>query len=248
MARAKRTNRAEARRRYRAAMGEEPESFDLEDEAQSDVTPESAASAAGRSRTRAAATPSPTQPARPSVMGAFRAAFRPTDFRGDFAALPRLLRNRAFLIPLAMIVGAAVLIAVTGGTEPISRALSPYFLAPPPVAPVFLAGFLAPRASWLIGGLLGIISSISIFAILSTPAMQQVATGATAATALSPDVYVYSFFVATVGGGFYAAAAAWYKRFLALASPSRAARAAAKPAGQSRKRGPDDRPMLARRR
>lgn len=245
MARAKRTNRAEARRRYRAAMGEEPETFDLEDEEPSDVD----AASAGRSRARAAATPSPTPPARPSVMGAFRAAFRPSDVRGDLAALPGLLRHRSFFIPLAMIVGAAVLIAATGGTEPISRALSPYFLAPPPVAPVFLAGFLAPRASWLLGGLLGIISSLAIIAILSTPAMQQVATGSAAATALAPDVFVYSFFVSTVGGAFYAAAAAWYKRFLALASPSRAARAAAgRPANRSGRGGSDDRPLLARRR
>jgi hypothetical protein len=149
-----------------------------------------------------------------------------------------------------MILAAAAIIAVTGGTEPISRSLSPYFLAPPPVAPVFLAGFLAPRASWLLGGLLGLISSIAIIVVLSTPLMQQAATGTTTgASVLQPDVVAYSFFVSIVGGAFYAGAAAWYKRFLALANPNRAARATGKPSDRSRRRGgSDDRPLLARRR
>jgi hypothetical protein len=122
------------------------------------------------------------------------------------------------------------------------------------VAPVFLAGFLAPRASYLIGGLLGIIASVAILVVLSSPAMQEAATGTaaaagtTAATGLQPDIIAYSLVVSTFGGAFYAAAAAWYKRFLALANPSRAARAAGKPTDRSRRRGSDDRPLLARRR
>jgi hypothetical protein len=183
-------------------------------------------------------------------MGALRTAFRPADVRGDVAALPQLLRHRSFLIPFATILVAAAALVVTGGTELVSRMLAPYFLAPPPVAPVFIAGFLAPRASYLIGGLLGIISSIVVILVLSTPGMQQVATGATAATpALTADVLAYSTILATLGGAFYAAAAAWYKRFLALASPSRTVRATGgKPNDRSRKRDSGDRPMLARRR
>jgi hypothetical protein len=55
-------------------------------------------------------------------------------------------------------------------------------------------------------------------------------------------------FWAIVGGAFYAAAAAWYKRFLALASPARAARATGRPKDRPRKGDSGDRPILARRR
>ena len=247
MARAKRTDRAEARRRYRATLLEDPDltEDDLEsaDAADADTGP------APRNRNREAATASSGPRPRPSVLGALRAAFRPTDFRADIAALPQLLRHRSFLIPLAMIIGAAAVIAGTGGTEPISAALSPYFLAPPPVAPVFLAGFLAPRASYLIGGILGFVASVAIIVVLSTPALQQTVTGAATANFLQPDIIAQSFFISIVGGAFYAAAAAWYKRFLALANPARAARASGRPTTPPRnKRGPDDRPLLARRR
>lgn len=250
MARAKRTDRAEARRRYRATLIDETEPLDSEDDPEPEAESTADRAPAGRARSRAAATATATAP-RPSVMGAFRAAFRPTDLRGDIAALPGLVRHRSFFIPLAMIVAAAAIIVVTGGTEPISRGLTPYFLAPPPVAPVFLAGFLAPRASYLLGGLLGLIASVAIVAVLSTPTLQQAVTGATGAAVLQPDVIGYSFFVSIVGGAFYAAAAAWYKRFLALANPARTRptnRPTGKPSDRSRRRGSDDRPLLARRR
>ena len=250
VARAKRTNRAEARRRYRATLIDDPR-FLEDEEADTDSEAIEDRPSPGPRRDRATATqasPSPT--GRAGVIGALRTAFRPADVRGDIAALPQLLRHRSFLIPAATILIAAAALLVTGGTELVSRMLAPYFLAPPPVAPVFIAGFLAPRASYLIGGLLGIISSIVAILVLSTPGMQQAATGATAATpALTSDVLVYSLVLATLGGAFYAAAAAWYKRFLALASPSRTVRATGgKPNDRSRKRDSGDRPMLARRR
>lgn len=247
MARAKRTDRAEARRRYRATLIDESLSDDLDPESLAEADSAADRMPSDRARNRSAATATSGPLPRPSILGALKAAFRPMDLRGDLAALPRLLRHRAFLIPLALIVGATAIILITAGKEPISLGLAPYFLAPPPVAPVFLAGFLAPRASYLIGGLLGVVSQIAYVTLLSSPVLQS-ATGAAPGAGLQPDFFLYTLFVAVLGGAFYAAAAAWYKRFLALANPNRAARAVGKPADRSRRRGGDDRPLLARRR
>lgn len=252
MARAKRTNRAEARRRYRATLIDDPEFLEEDGvEADSGVVEDRPAPGARRDRLSASAPTNPTSPARPNVLGALKAAFRPTDLRGDIAALPQLLRHRSFLIPLALIVGLLAVVLATGARELVSITLVPYVLAPQPVAPVFLAGFLAPRASYLIGALLGVVSWIALVVLVSSPAIVQALAGSTAAPGLTSEVLAGSLFWAIVGGAFYAAAAAWYKRFLALASPSRAARAAGatgRPNDRSRKRDSGDRPILARRR
>jgi hypothetical protein len=139
-----------------------------------------------------------------------------------------------------------VILIATGGTEPISASLSPYFLAPPPLGPVLIAGFLAPRASWLLGGLLGMIAIVATLIVVSSPTLQASATG-TAGAGVQPELLAYSVLVSAVGGGFYAASAAWYRRFLAMASPNRNAARPARPGGQNR-RDANNRPLLTRRR
>lgn len=248
MARAKRTDRAEARRRYRATQDDAPFAEDGTDGESAVAEPAAAAPrSSGRERVRAAS-PAPTPAPRPGMRAAFGQAFRPVDVRADIAALPGLIRHRAFFIPLALIAAVAVVIVLTGGKEPISSTFSVYFLAPPPVAPVFLAGFLAPRASWLIGGLLGALAALAIVIILSLPSMQALTTTTTGATALEPGLIGYSFFLSTVGGALFASVAAWYKRFLFLANPARAQRPSNRPGNQQRKRNAESRPALARRR
>lgn len=242
MARAKRTDRAEARRRYRAANVEELVGEDEEGAPEPDSRPRPS----GRERVAAATTPTPP-PQRPSITRAFSSSFRSVDLRGDLASLPTLLRHRAFLIPLALIAAATVALVITGGTEPITFTLSQYLLFPPPVAAVFLAGFLAPRASWLLGALLGVASTIGLEIVLASPSLQSAATAAANAGGqpVSPLVLLS---YAVIGGALFASIAAWYKRFLFLANPQRAARASARPNDRQRKRGSDSRPLLARRR
>ena len=68
------------------------------------------------------------------------------------------------------------------------------------MAPVFIAGFLAPRASYLLGGLLGFDLALANIAVLSTPALQQAATGTTVARRLQPGrCSAGAFFVPIVG-------------------------------------------------
>ena len=237
MARAKSTARAEARRNYRAAQGVVDEPADL------DPTDEEAAPVAAKTgeerKSAAQAAPATTARPRPSITAAFRGAFRPLDLLGDIKALPRLLIHISFLIPVATIVGITAVIIAFGGQELISRELSQFFLAPPPLVPVFIAGFLAPRASWLLGGLLGVIQTVAVLVIVSTPALGEVVG--------VPDTSVLasSLAVSVIFGAFYASAMAWYKRFLRGAQPPRPTPPPGK-SGQKQKQ--DSRPLLARRR
>jgi hypothetical protein len=237
VARAKRTARADARRKYRAAVNAPLDDADL------DGDTDDAADASRPAEPRNAATPSAATAARPrpSISAAFRSAFRPLDLAGDLRALPRLLIDKSFLIPAALIIAIAAVIIVTAGQELISRELSQFFLAPPPLAPVFIAGFLAPRASYLLGGLLGVIQTLAVLALVSTPAL-----GAVAGIA-DPTAVASSALLSVVFGGFYAAAMAWYKRFLRAANPPRTAPAQKGGANQKRQ-GSNGRPALARRR
>jgi hypothetical protein len=246
--RAKRTARAEARRRYRATQNAPLDEFDdleTDDEATpSAAAKPAAAKPAAASRASSASSASPAQPPRPSIATAFRQAFRPIDLRGDLRALPSLLINKAFWIPAGAIVAVAVVYAVGGGKELVTGLLAPYFLYPPPIAPVFLAGFLAPRGSWLLGGIIGVVQSLATLLIFAfTPALNAV-TGAT-----DPSVFAYSLFVSVGFGAFYAAAAAWYKRFLQGANPPRRAAAqASKGSGNQKRNSGSSRPLLARKR
>jgi hypothetical protein len=235
VARAKRTSRADARRRYRATQNVPDDELDDLETGDDDASQSNEPRRAASSGASGAARP------RPSITVAFRSAFRPLDLPGDLKALPRLLINRAFLIPAALIVAIAAVIVVTGGQELITRELSQFFLAPPPLAPVFIAGFLAPRASWLLGGILGVVQSVAVFVIISTPTLAPLVG--------VPDTgtFASSMLVSVVFGAFYAAAMAWYKRFLRAANPPRVAPAANRPAGKPR-RGSQGRPLLAKRR
>ena len=164
VARAKRTDRAEARRRYRATLIDDPEFLDDGDVRRRfrvDRRPRARRSGAGaRLGDRRLHRP-PTASDQASSAPSRRPSARPT-FAATSPPCPQLLRHRSFLIPLGDdLVAAAVVIAPPAGPSR-SAQPGPYFLAPPPVAPVFLAGFLAPRASYLIGGLLGFISSVRV--------------------------------------------------------------------------------------
>lgn len=244
MARAKRTARADARRRYRASINAPDDDLDLDDADEAAAAGAASRPAADQPRASSTAQKPAAAVQRPGIAAAFRGAFTPVDVRGDLRALPRLLIDKSFLLPVGLILAVAVVIYLTGGQELISRTISPYFLAPPPIAPVFLAGFLAPRASWLIGGLIGVVQSVVVVLLVSSSALGPTTTGVTDSSLLA-----YSLTISVAFGAFYAAAAAWYKRFLRRANPQRQAPASASRSTSTQKRrGSESRPLLARRR
>lgn len=246
MARAKRTDRAEARRRYRAA-------------ALADPAPSGDASVAEDASPPAPAPAGGDRP-RAGIRYAFGAAFRPLDVRGDLAALPSLIRTRALIVPLVILVSAAALWAAAErtlppiGTDDQATSASAlvlvaffgfqYFVMTPPIGGAFLGGFLARRGSWLIGWIVGLAAAFAIVVlVVVAPSSIDRIVGTTSETR---GAYIVNALLASpVFSALFAAAAAWYKRFLEIANPNRR-RAAAASASRPRRRAGNERPFLSR--
>lgn len=223
MARAKRTQRTDARKRYRAEQAGPAETG-------------ASATAAGTTASKAA----PGQPAksgqqRPGFTTLMRSAYRSPNILEDLRALPVVLLNPGFLIAMAASAAIAVwfCLAYNGpvsqvpanDTEGLSAVLSsysiPYMLmgmvfSPPPAVGAFLIGFMAKRASWLGGLIYGIFCVIVVILVLQQPAGRMYTVNQTA-----EQWIIQNAALAPVGAALFAAAAAWYKRFLALSSPNR---------------------------
>jgi hypothetical protein len=247
VARAKRTDRTEARRRHRAELA----GPDVDQTAEG--TPETVP---GRGR------PAPAQgqpAARPGIMASFRNAYHPIRLRDDLAAAPKILTHWGVLAAAGIaIVSTAVFIMATadlagsldfslsdplqgrqiGTASNISYLVISMFVTPPPAAGAFLIGFTAKRASWLGGLAFGIVAAICYAAVLMSPAGRLL----TAGTPTGPFV-LQAAALAPIGAALFAAAAAWYRRFLDLANPNRG-----RPRPQQGRGNPKqkDRPMVSR--
>jgi hypothetical protein len=222
LARAKRTDRTEARRRSRAEQANLAGDGVTVDEREAGTT------GAGTGRTG--------QPAvqRPSLTAALRGAFRPLDLSGDLRALPRLLRHWSFWGPAALTVATTVLYISSAQGRTSETASDTWWVVvnlafqmfvfplPAPAGSAFIAGFGARRGSWLVGLLIGVLSA-ACFAII----VNSVSASLTTATPAAADIQALAlqgFLVAPIGSSLFAAAAAWYKRFLNLANPNRGQR------------------------
>lgn len=209
MARAKRTERAAARRRYRAAI--EPELLEAE-EAREATAPR-----------RATPPPRPSsETVRVGIGAALRASFHPLNVREDVATLPSLARHRSLWLPILVTVASTVAVVVTQGKDVITPFLFAYFVQTPALGGVFLAGFLAPRASWLLGAIVGVVAAAGYVAILAIVpgAISPTAPGA----AKIEEVALSAFLLSPIMGGVFASLAAWYRRFLTLTNPNRGRR------------------------
>ena len=244
MARAKRTDRTEARRRYRAEQAtlvdDEP---GLEGE---EPTTRSAPSA----KAAPAATPAP----RPSIMAALRGAYRPVHVVADLKSLPQVVTNIGFLaaVGLTIVAGAWFVLAYNEGMAaiPVGTATPEQiqavvgtnsiplllgqmaFLTPPPAVGAFLIGFTAKRASWLGGFIYGVIVVIIAAVILQTPS-GRILTGDQPGATESLIVGHVAF--SPIGAALFASLLAWYRRFLDLANPNRTRKAP--PARRTQGRG-----------
>ena len=165
MARAKRTERAEARRRYRATLATDP----LAEDADGADEPSASGSSQGTKRSNAA--PAGKQgssgtPERVGFVDAFKLSIRPVHVRQDIAALPWItLHTKAIWLPVLITIGATIATAATGANDMVTGLLFTYFVVFPAIGGVFIGGFLAPRASWLVGIVVGLVSAACYVAL-----------------------------------------------------------------------------------
>ena len=209
MARAKRTARADARRRYRQTIAGDPEALEADEPATTAATPTGGA---------ASRKPNPAAGGRPvGFTDAMRMAWHQPHVREDIAALPSLVRTRWFLIPLGLVlVGIAGVLVLP--TNYISGLFFQLMVLPPAMAPVFIVGFFAKRASYLLGLIIAVIDVIGYVAFVYT-ALPVLAAG-TPQTQSAESLVISAVAVGPLSGIFFASGAAWYRRFLGALQPA----------------------------
>lgn len=229
MARAKQTARAEARRRTRqttrAAELAELENGDVDG---SEDAEEAAAGTPAARRTAAASGVStaggssaarviPRRPGFGSLFSSFGTAYRAPNLREDLRAFPPLLLSRGFLAAVALTVAGAVGEILFPGYSG-SNFLFQFVTYPPALAPIFIAGFFAPRASYLLGLAVGIVDVLVllVWAIALAPALGAAANPQSILGDLLPALATNA-----VTGVVFGAGAAWYRRFLQTTNPRR---------------------------
>ena len=216
MARAKNTNRAQARRRTREQQRAAEGSFDELDDV-------------GEGATIAA------QPQAAGVRGMFKMP----NIRDDLRTFPQMLiHSPKVWIPFVMLLVSFVLaVLLTQGTtttgadgkEVFTSSIFPAGVAGivslyveltlPPTAlfVFFIGGFLAPRSSYLVGATLGLLDGILwslLFVISPSAQVSTVSSSQTTPRMTSPSDFVAIVLVAVVVGILAASFASWYRNFL----------------------------------
>jgi len=222
VARAKRTERADARRRYRVATDGAPDDAVVD----SATIPAAAVPRDQRDRRPSGTAPGAPPPPNPRFLGSLRAAAGPVDIRGDLRAFPSIvLHSKAALIPGAIIVGTTIAMVIPAlAANQFVVLAGNVILQPPPMIIAFLAGMLAPRAAWLMGGLAGLASGIAYILVvtvntdvLMTPLGFTYLVSADQKLAYAQNVLV----TAPVFGIAVGAFAGFYRRFLNMSASQR---------------------------
>jgi hypothetical protein len=208
VARAKRTDRSEARRRARQVVAEAQTSDDASGSA--DVGSGGAATSKAGGSAKAG---DPT--ARPGILDAFRGSLRPLDLRGDIRQIPWLItKTPAVWLPSLLVVAATVWYSVT--PSGMSNFAFQIFVYPPPqMGAAFLAGMLASRMSYMAGFLVGLVcaASFTVFMLLDH------GVTATLDPATRSSYILAAIGISPVGNLAIAAFAGFYRRFLRRAGP-----------------------------
>jgi len=234
VARAKRTDRAEARRQYRAYLQEKQETAAAEAD-DSDGAADVASSKPARGRDQ-----KPQAVIKPGgrlgIFAAAKAAYRTPHYVDDIRNVRSLVFHSKAVWPVLVVcvaAGAFSVFRISSGAsydDPVLRALFQFLLFPVPLVPPMMAGFLAPRSTWLAGLIAAFISTMTVvgFFAMTTTRVPGYA-GEFSGGLLEITLQMLSTSLAF--GLMMAALSGWYKRFLTLTSAPRN-RAPAKSASQ----------------
>jgi hypothetical protein len=166
------------------------------------------------------------------ILQAAREAYRTVHLRADLAGLPRLVVHRAVWLPIVLSLVSTVLIVATGPKNAITSFAFNVFGLPPAMASVFIAGFFAPTAAWLAGGIVGLAAAIFYTGFLFLAAQGSIPDVDAATYQQISESALSAFIIGPLYGIVLGAAAAWYKRWLYLSSPARTPRQAGGSRGQ----------------
>jgi hypothetical protein len=171
VARAKRTDRAEARRKYRAYLQaqEEAEIAEAREHGGADEAPTSTPRVRDQ---RSSAAPVPG--ARMGLFAAARAAYRTPTYVSDIRNIRSLVVGSKAVWPvliMCVVGGAYMSIRISAGSsgasnDPILSTVYQFVFYPIPLLPPMLAGFLAPRATWLAGLIAAFIATITLVVVV----------------------------------------------------------------------------------
>jgi hypothetical protein len=244
VARAKRTERAERRRRYRAYLAELAARETEEGEEAEER--EAGASRRETERTARDATPKLKPGQRLGFLAAAKAATRQVHYVEDLRYTPTLvMRTHAIWVPTVIAVAASAIAIQQLNGATVAQAqqnaavqLAIGFVLNPamPMLPALLAGFFAPRATWLAGVIVSFVTTIAYFAVVADRPelfLQNV-------TKLAPGDLVLlagsAMALSLPFGAMLAAFSGWYKRFLELSGPGAALAQQRAAAGQKTNR------------
>ena len=176
MARAKRTDRAEARRKYRAYLQAQEEAA----AASGDQATVGETKPSGTKRSPAAerkAQPTPQPGVRMGFMAAARAAYRTPHYIDDIRNIRVLVFGSNTVWPVLAICAIAGLYAGTRFAsnsytgDPVLPFVFQFLFYPVPLLPPMLAGFLAPRSTWLAGLIASFIATMTLVVVLGVTAV-----------------------------------------------------------------------------
>jgi len=225
VARAKRTDRAEARRQYRAYLQAQQETA----AAESDDSGGAADVASTRpARSRDQKPQAIIQPGgRTGIFASARAAYRTPHYLDDIRNVRSLVFHSNAVWPVLVVClagGAFGVFRISSGAasnDPVLTSVFQFLFYPVPLVPPMIAGFLAPRSTWLAGLIAGFISTMTLVGVF---AMTTVTVPGYAGKFTTSDLLVITVQLLSTSLAFglmLAALAGWYKRFLSLTSAPR---------------------------
>ncbi len=233
MPRAKMTDRAEARRRYRAYLMAQSDTEGGETNEVDTAPDQTSRTSRGRNPQGQASGPALAPGTRVGFFTAMKMAYRTPHYREDLRGIGDLVLHTTAVWPVALVCAIAAALSYSqlagrayDANNPILSITLQFVLSPLPLLPPMVAGFLAPRATWLAGILAAAIAIffLTLVYVVARPIIP--GFGQIQSSDVLPNTFSW-LTQALPFGALFGALSGWYKRFLGLTSMGNPRRATA---------------------